>query len=177
VVYAVSDKDWVAHALHAFAWMVPGELGLFGLDELERAAEGRRLTLGFSRQRRTPRALAKLAAVNAPTSPTRLTRLTRLTSPPRRLTGAGVRAPRGLWRGTYRDALIRRRVVIACTSKVLLYLNDLGPQQAQSSLVAGSSIRTRPRPPAHEEPGLILCKWAVLDGFEDSEYLLLRLEN
>lgn len=35
----VSDKDWVAHALHAFAWMVPGELGLFGLDELERAKE------------------------------------------------------------------------------------------------------------------------------------------
>ena len=35
----VSDKDWVAHALHAFAWMVPGELALFGLDELERAKE------------------------------------------------------------------------------------------------------------------------------------------
>ena len=29
----------VAHALHAFAWMVPGELALFGLDELERAKE------------------------------------------------------------------------------------------------------------------------------------------
>jgi hypothetical protein len=25
--------------LHAFAWMVPGELRLFGLDELERAKE------------------------------------------------------------------------------------------------------------------------------------------
>jgi hypothetical protein len=35
----VSDKEWVAHALHAFAWMVPGELALFGLDELERAKE------------------------------------------------------------------------------------------------------------------------------------------
>lgn len=31
----VSDKEWVTHALHAFAWVVPGELGLFGLDELE----------------------------------------------------------------------------------------------------------------------------------------------
>ena len=36
----VSDKEWVAHALHAFAWMVPGELALFGLDELERARSG-----------------------------------------------------------------------------------------------------------------------------------------
>ena len=35
----VSDKDWVAHALHAFAWMVPGELWLFRLEELERAKE------------------------------------------------------------------------------------------------------------------------------------------
>ena len=26
-------------ALHAFAWMVPGELALFSLDELERAKE------------------------------------------------------------------------------------------------------------------------------------------
>jgi hypothetical protein len=25
--------------LHALAWMVPGELALFGLDELERAKE------------------------------------------------------------------------------------------------------------------------------------------
>ena len=36
-IAVVSDKDWVAHALHAFAWMVPGELGLFRLDELEQA--------------------------------------------------------------------------------------------------------------------------------------------
>jgi hypothetical protein len=34
-------------------------------------------------------------------------------------------------------AVIRGRVPIACTSKVLLYLDDLGPQQVQSSLVAG----------------------------------------
>lgn len=35
----VSDKEWVAHTLHALAWMVPGELAIFGLDELERAKE------------------------------------------------------------------------------------------------------------------------------------------
>jgi hypothetical protein len=35
----VSDKEWVARTLHALAWMVPGELALFGLDELERAKE------------------------------------------------------------------------------------------------------------------------------------------
>ena len=38
-IAVVSDKDWVAHALHAFAWMVPGELAMFGLDDLERAKE------------------------------------------------------------------------------------------------------------------------------------------
>ncbi|MGO8851968.1 STAS/SEC14 domain-containing protein [Mycobacterium sp.] len=35
----VSDKDWVAHTLHALAWLVPGELAVFGLDELDRAKE------------------------------------------------------------------------------------------------------------------------------------------
>jgi hypothetical protein len=38
-IAVVSDKEWVAHTLHALAWMVPGELGLFGLDELDRAKE------------------------------------------------------------------------------------------------------------------------------------------
>jgi SpoIIAA-like len=38
-VAVVSDKEWVARALHVFAWMVPGELSVFGLDELERAKE------------------------------------------------------------------------------------------------------------------------------------------
>ncbi len=38
-IAVVSDKQWVAHAMHAFAWMVPGELAMFGLDELERAKE------------------------------------------------------------------------------------------------------------------------------------------
>ena len=36
-IAVVSDKDWVAHVLHALAWMIPGELAIFGLDELERA--------------------------------------------------------------------------------------------------------------------------------------------
>ena len=35
-IAVVTDKEWVAHAL---AWMVPGELALFDLDELERAKE------------------------------------------------------------------------------------------------------------------------------------------
>ena len=38
-IAVVSDKEWVAHTLHALAWMVPGELEMFGLDELERAKE------------------------------------------------------------------------------------------------------------------------------------------
>lgn len=38
-IAVVTDKEWVAHALHALAWMVPGELALYGLDELERAKE------------------------------------------------------------------------------------------------------------------------------------------
>ncbi|BBY08232.1 hypothetical protein MNVI_35500 [Mycobacterium noviomagense] len=35
----VSDKQWVAHTMHALAWMLPGEVAVFGLDELERAKE------------------------------------------------------------------------------------------------------------------------------------------
>jgi stage II sporulation SpoAA-like protein len=35
----VTDKEWVAHTLHALAWMVPGELALFGLGDLERAKQ------------------------------------------------------------------------------------------------------------------------------------------
>lgn len=38
-IAVVSDKEWVAHTLHALAWMVPGELAVFGLNELERAKE------------------------------------------------------------------------------------------------------------------------------------------
>jgi SpoIIAA-like len=38
-IAVVSDKEWVVHTLHALAWMVPGELALFGLDEIDRAKE------------------------------------------------------------------------------------------------------------------------------------------
>jgi hypothetical protein len=31
------DKEWVTHTLHVLAWMVPGELALFPLDDIERA--------------------------------------------------------------------------------------------------------------------------------------------
>lgn len=35
----VTDKEWIAHALHALAWMIPGEVAVFGLDELEAAKQ------------------------------------------------------------------------------------------------------------------------------------------
>lgn len=38
-VAVVSDKDWVGHAVHAFAWMIPGEVRVFGVDELDAAKE------------------------------------------------------------------------------------------------------------------------------------------
>jgi len=38
-IAVVSDKAWVAHTLHAVAWMIPGELQVFGLDELDRAKQ------------------------------------------------------------------------------------------------------------------------------------------
>jgi hypothetical protein len=38
-IAVVSDKEWVAHTLHACAWMIPGELAIFGLNELDRAKE------------------------------------------------------------------------------------------------------------------------------------------
>lgn len=33
-IAVVSDKEWIAHALHAVGWMVPGELRLFPLSDL-----------------------------------------------------------------------------------------------------------------------------------------------
>ena len=33
----VTDKEWIAHALHALSWLVPGEAAVFGLDDIERA--------------------------------------------------------------------------------------------------------------------------------------------
>ena len=38
-IAVVTDKEWVVHTLHALAWLVPGELAVFGLDELERAKD------------------------------------------------------------------------------------------------------------------------------------------
>jgi hypothetical protein len=38
-IAVVSDKEWVAHTLHALAWMVPGELAVFGLDEHQAAIQ------------------------------------------------------------------------------------------------------------------------------------------
>ena len=37
-VAVVTDKDWVVHTLHAFAWMVPGEIALYPLAQLAEAA-------------------------------------------------------------------------------------------------------------------------------------------
>lgn len=33
----VTDVDWVAKAFRLFAWMTPGEVAVYGLDELEQA--------------------------------------------------------------------------------------------------------------------------------------------
>lgn len=38
-IAVVSDKEWVPHAPHAFAWMVPGELAVFRLDEFNGAKD------------------------------------------------------------------------------------------------------------------------------------------
>ncbi|WP_319429624.1 STAS/SEC14 domain-containing protein [Mycobacterium sp. RTGN5] len=38
-VAVVSDKEWVVHTIHLVGWLVPGELAVFGLDELEQAKQ------------------------------------------------------------------------------------------------------------------------------------------
>lgn len=38
-IAVVSDKEWVAHVLHALEWMIPGELKVFGLDDVEHAKQ------------------------------------------------------------------------------------------------------------------------------------------
>jgi SpoIIAA-like len=35
----VTDKEWIAHTLHALAWMIPGEVALFSLDQLDAAKQ------------------------------------------------------------------------------------------------------------------------------------------
>jgi hypothetical protein len=38
-IAVVSDKAWVGHTVHALSWLIPGELAVFKLDELEQAKE------------------------------------------------------------------------------------------------------------------------------------------
>jgi hypothetical protein len=35
----VTDKEWIGHTLHALAWMIPGEVALFGLDQIDAAKQ------------------------------------------------------------------------------------------------------------------------------------------
>ena len=39
-IAVVSYKAWVAHTLHAVAWLIPGEFKVFKLDELTRLKSG-----------------------------------------------------------------------------------------------------------------------------------------
>lgn len=36
-IAVVTDKEWAIHTLQALSWMVPGEIALFRMDELEQA--------------------------------------------------------------------------------------------------------------------------------------------
>jgi hypothetical protein len=36
-VAVVTDVDWIAKAMHMFAWMIPGEVRVFDVGELEQA--------------------------------------------------------------------------------------------------------------------------------------------
>jgi hypothetical protein len=38
-IAVVTDKEWMVHAIHALAWMVPGEIKVFGLDDLDAAKQ------------------------------------------------------------------------------------------------------------------------------------------
>jgi hypothetical protein len=38
-VAVVTDKDWVTHAVKGLGWMIPGEVRVFGLAELDAAKE------------------------------------------------------------------------------------------------------------------------------------------
>jgi hypothetical protein len=35
----VTDEEWIVKAFHGFAWMAPGEVATFGLDEVDAAAD------------------------------------------------------------------------------------------------------------------------------------------
>ena len=38
-IAVVTDKEWVTHTVHALGWLVPGDVEVFGLDELEKAKQ------------------------------------------------------------------------------------------------------------------------------------------
>ena len=38
-VAIVTDTEWIVRAIHLFVWMVPGEVRVFGLEELEQAKD------------------------------------------------------------------------------------------------------------------------------------------
>jgi hypothetical protein len=35
----VGDADWLRHAVHGFGWLMPGEIKVFALEELDSARE------------------------------------------------------------------------------------------------------------------------------------------
>lgn len=38
-VAVVSDKEWVVHTMHLVGWLMPGEVAVFGLNDLEQAKQ------------------------------------------------------------------------------------------------------------------------------------------
>lgn len=38
-IAVVSDADWLRHAIHGLGWLMPGEVKIFGLGELDSARE------------------------------------------------------------------------------------------------------------------------------------------
>ena len=38
-IAVVGDADWLRHAIHGLGWLMPGEIRVFGLDELDSARE------------------------------------------------------------------------------------------------------------------------------------------
>jgi hypothetical protein len=38
-IAVVGDADWLRHAIHGLGWIVPGEVRVFGTDELDSARE------------------------------------------------------------------------------------------------------------------------------------------
>jgi hypothetical protein len=38
-IAVVSDADWLRHAIHGLGWLMPGEVKIFGVGELDRARD------------------------------------------------------------------------------------------------------------------------------------------